>query len=255
MAATAHWNGWEIIRREMKTRNLTSKNLANTLGVATEKVRSWETGAQLLRPLELAGILRVLHPDDLALYELAAELIFGRVHAGFGIGEIEPAVRVVRLSMCHSDGAVIPVGTPEQLNEYIPALERLDCFLKRRAEDTCRGENGSCAVRIDAGFCDGVHLPPGTLLTIDTQASPHAGDMVFGMEAGRELRLRKFIPEETEIRLESIANDTKPILWKPAEEKNRFRWLHRVVRMKCTFRKNIGGGNTKSAQTTLDFPE
>jgi repressor LexA len=101
--------GVEWLRRLLKEKNITQKELAEKLGVSSSLVSSWFSGAKAITPRHLKEIARLFSLSEQEVFSLAGLL-----------SEAEVSPEVVMVPVLSGD---IPCGTPrERFDEYVVGL-------------------------------------------------------------------------------------------------------------------------------------
>ncbi len=238
-----HVNGWNIIARYLERASMRQGDLAQVLHISKAAVSQIKNGQFLLNPRQLATIADYLKFDDAAISEFYTTLFNARL-AG-AEPEEGPALpeavghRTFRVNLTEGgagtpaepEAAPAPVAGFSLLRSFEPAFEPLTKFLRRNSPERSREhfpQEDMCVIRIEPGS-NSTELAPGSLLMIEADTYPAAGDLtLFGVADGRIL-LREYHPEGDRVVFRPVlAGGGRELYWSRAEEPGLIRWIHPV---------------------------
>lgn len=131
------------------------------------------------------------------------------------------------------DSRTVPAGTIWQLRNFEPALESLACFLHRTSPErfsTALSGAGVCALRTVPAEHDGIGLPVGSMILVDSLRWSEPGAVsLLGLRDGRIL-FREFHPEGDLIRFRSVVDGGGgDFVWRRSSEPGRILWMYPVL--------------------------
>lgn len=237
-----HVNGWDIIARYLERSSMRQGDLAQVLHISKAAVSQIKNGQFLLNPRQLATIADYLKFDDAAISEFYTALFNARLSVSEQEGPALPEVagrRRFRVDLTEKkengeeerEPASVPVAGFSLLRSFEPAFEPLSTFLRRNSPERSRerfSQPDMCIIRIEPG-CNTTELAPGSLLMIEAETYPAAGDLtLFGVADGRIL-LREYHPEGDRVMFRPVlAGGGRELYWSRAEEPGLIRWIHPV---------------------------
>ncbi len=131
------------------------------------------------------------------------------------------------------DSRTVPAGTVWQLRNFEPALESLALFLQRTSPERFTTElagAGVCALRTVPTEHDGIGLPVGSMILVDSLRWSEPGAVsLLGLRDGRIL-FREFHPEGDLIRFRSVVDGGGgDFVWRRSAEPGRILWMYPVL--------------------------
>ncbi len=234
-AAGSHINGWTTIARYLKIRSRNQSDLARKLQVSPAAISQIKNGNFRLNSSQLGTIVSYLEIDEEGLNDLYTELFAGRMtdHNSRSPEEDAWEFRCVARRRSSPESG-IPVGDLQILDGFCPAVEPLNCFIRRHSPERVPhvpGDN-TCAIRIPDEQ-NNRELPPGTTLVL-ADRYPEPGELVLARCGNGEYLLREFQLRPDTVYLRTPDRSAGETIWDFRDNPLWISWMRPVLRMEET---------------------
>lgn len=146
-----HINGWTVISRHLQLREKNQSDLARLLNISPAAITQIKNGQFRLNPRQLRTIPAYLEFSQAACDDFFSEIFNARMHFCHGeyLQDSEHMHCIVKVE--HGCGKrKIPLAPIRILKDFVPALEPIVDFLKRKTPERhhCSCRSGAVALRV-----------------------------------------------------------------------------------------------------------
>lgn len=203
-----HINCWELIKKYLSNNSWRQKKLAEILKVTPPAISLFKKGENQLSPAQLCRIINILNFSERDRKEFYFRIAGARLQTEIFLSTLDGKER-------------LPILRAEDLAEYVPALDRINEFVRDKSNDYLQFDHP-----VDADFA--LNIKNGTYLLVDILSTPVAGDVIIAIDWGGKCQLLTFGVVKRG-RVYFSKDDRTNIIWHYKENPEAFRLVAKVV--------------------------